>query len=381
MTDNKKIQENYFAFISYNRLDSKWGRRLVHKMEGFRLSKKQSAEFGLERAPIKKVFFAPNEIQLGDLDEELKERLHASQNLIVVSSPNSAKSVWVGKEIEYFHKLGRTKNIFFFIVDGVPHSGNPKTECYHEKLKELNIKEILGANINYDEASRWPWIRKEHAYIQLITTLLGIPFDRIWQRHKRQLYEKVAAWIAAICAVIATIFAVWFAGQPVDIGFTLNEASYINKELPAMHNAVISISLDNEIKTDTIKNCDEKCIFKNIPAKFIGKEVGVSIKCEDFHDVDTVITLATGNTLNIYRDEKVYGNINFRLWDVNREQALSNTVVMVDGVETTSDEEGFVHLSLPIEKQKSSYKVTTPASKEAHTIYMPSSDYNAILIE
>lgn len=353
----------------------------MHKMEGFRLSKKQSAEFGLERAPIKKVFFAPNEIQLGDLDEELKERLRASQNLIVISSPNSAKSVWVGKEIEYFHKLGRTKNIFFFIVDGVPHSGNPKTECYHEKLKELNIKEILGANINYNEASRWPWIRKEHAYIQLITTLLGIPFDRIWQRHKRQLYEKIAVRIAAICAVIATILAVWYTGQPVDIDINLNEASYINKELPAMRNAVVSISLDNEIKTDTLKNCDEKAIFKNIPAKFIGKEVGVSIKCEDFHDVDTVITLATGNTLNIYRDEQVYGNINFRLWDVNREQALSNTVVMVDGVETTSDEEGFVHLSLPIEKQKSSYKVTTPASKEAHTIYMPSSDYNAILIE
>ena len=86
----------YFAFISYNSKDTEWGKRVQRKLEHYRMPATLCKEHGWERKPINPVFFAPTDIQPGGLSEELQERLRASRNLIVICSPNSAKSEWVG---------------------------------------------------------------------------------------------------------------------------------------------------------------------------------------------------------------------------------------------------------------------------------------------
>ena len=190
---NKEQKFKYFAFISYSSHDTAWGKRLQKKLEGYSLPTTLCSERGWKRKPMRPVFFAPTDIQPGRLDEELKNTLRASKNLIVVCSPHSAQSEWVGKEIEYFHSLGRQNNIHFFIVEGRPHSGDEATECFNPVVDELKIPEILGANI-HENIYRWPWLNRERAYVQLITKLLGIEFDAIWQRHKRRLKAKIAVW-------------------------------------------------------------------------------------------------------------------------------------------------------------------------------------------
>lgn len=72
------------------------------------------SKHGWKKNPMRPVFFAPTDIQPGGLSSELQERLKASRNLIVICSPNSARSEWVGKEIAFFHQLGRTEQIHFF---------------------------------------------------------------------------------------------------------------------------------------------------------------------------------------------------------------------------------------------------------------------------
>ena len=166
----------YYAFISYNQKDTEWGKRVQRKLEHYRMPATLCSERGWKRKPINPVFFAPTDIQPGGLTEELQERLRASRNLIVICSPNSARSEWVGKEIEYFHSLGRTENIHFFIVDGIPHSGDPETECFNPVIEKLNLPEILGANVN-EKVHRWAWLNKERAYVQLVSKLLGVEFD------------------------------------------------------------------------------------------------------------------------------------------------------------------------------------------------------------
>ena len=212
--NKEKQQYKYFAFISYNSHDTSWGKRLQRKLEGYRMPATLCSEHGWERKPIKPVFFAPTDIQPGGLTAELQERLRASRNLIVICSPHSAKSEWVDKEIAFFHSLGRTADIHFFIVDGVPHSGNPDTECFNPVVDTLGLPEILGANI-HEKIYRSPWLNRERAYVQLITKLLGVEFDSIWQRHKRLLRQKIAAWTVGLIVVLAVFVGVWLSNQQI----------------------------------------------------------------------------------------------------------------------------------------------------------------------
>lgn len=372
-------QFKYFAFISYNSKDTEWGKKVQKKLEGYRMPSTLCSEHGWKRKPIKPVFFAPTDIQPGGLSEELQERLNASQNLIVICSPNSAQSKWVGKEIEYFHQLGRTKQIHFFIVDGTPHSSNPDTECFNPVVNNLGLPEILGANI-HEKIYRWSWLNKERAYVQLVSKLLGVEFDTIWQRHKRQLIHKAIAWTVGILIVLAALFYVWHVNQPVDVKMRLNEASVHNSQLPPLKNAVLTMMLDNETKTDTISSSNEATLFTNIPHRFINHEVRIQVTCQDFLPLDTTLLLSKEVTLNLYRNAKVYGDIRFRLWNPNTEQAVSHQEINIEGQTILSDEEGKVVLSLPIEKQKPVYHIQSKILLETDCIYMPCGEDDIISI-
>ena len=299
MSKTMEQQFKYYAFISYNSKDTEWGKRLQRKLEHYRMPATLCSEHGWERNPINPVFFAPTDIQPGGLTEELQERLRASRNLIVICSPNSARSEWVGKEIEFFHQLGRTKQIHFFIVDGLPHSGNPDTECFNPIVDTLGLPEILGANI-HEKIYRWPWMNKERAYVQLISKLLGVEFDAIWQRHKRLLVQRAVCWAIGIVAVLAALLGVWNSSRSVDVEMRLNEASVHNGDLPPLQDAVVTLTLDNETKTDTIRSLDATTIFKNIPHRFLNKEVRVHVACQEAYlPIDTTLLLSKNVTLDI----------------------------------------------------------------------------------
>ena len=380
-------QFKYFAFISYNSRDTEWGKRLQRKLEHYRMPATLCSEHGWERTPIKPVFFAPTDIQPGGLTEELQERLRTSRNLIVICSPNSAKSEWVGKEIEFFHQLGRTKQIHFFIVEGQPHSGNPDTECFNPIVKTLNLPEILGANI-HEKIYRWPWMNKERAYVQLISKLLGVEFDAIWQRHKRLLIEKMMAWAVGIMFVLAALASVWATNQPVDVEVRLNEVSVHNPNLPPLHNAVVTMTLDNETKTDTIQTISGNTMFANIPHRFLNNKVHVTAMIIDdscmqsFLPVDTTLLLSKSMTINVRRDPAVYGNLYYKLWNPNTEQVAPHTEIIIDGHHVTSDANGYVMLTIPLEEQKTTYPITsTSLVLSDSVVYAYYSTNNAILFE
>ena len=361
-------QFKYFAFISYNSRDTEWGKRLQRKLEHYRMPATLCSEHGWERTPIKPVFFAPTDIQPGGLTEELQERLRASRNLIVICSPNSAKSEWVGKEIEFFHQLGRTKQIHFFIVDGTPHSGNPDTECFNPIVDTLGLPEILGANI-HEKIYRWPWMNKERAYVQLISKLLGVEFDAIWQRHKRLLRKKAILWMAGLCAVITALAGVWVANQPVDVEVHLNEASVHNDNLPPLKDAIVMMTLDNETKADTIGSFGDVIVFTNIPHRFLNKEVNVKISCRDFIPLDTVIKLGEHLLIPVHRDEKAYGQVHFQFWNQRTETFVEGVEVSVDGQKGISDHNGYVEFFVPLERQRTAYPVESSVTIEYDTIH------------
>jgi hypothetical protein len=369
----------YFAFISYNAKDLGWGKELQKKLEHYRLPSTLCKERGWKRTPIKPVFFAPTDIQPGGLSEELQERLKASQHLIVICSPNSAKSEWVGREIEFFYNLGRANNIHFFIVEGTPHSSNPETECFNPVIDKLGLPEILGANI-HEKIYRWPWLNRERAYAQLISKLLGVEFDTIWQRHKRQLVQKAFAWTVGSVAVLCALLFVWRANQPVEVSLRLSEASVHNDNLPPLKDAIISMTLDNETKSDTLHKLDDNLVFNNIPHHFLNKPVYIMVSCRDFLNLDTTVLLTPTLTLNLFRDPHAYGDVRFRFWNPNEETTAPNEKVSIAGIETISDEEGYVTLFIPMEKQQNGYRVMASIPLANDTLTMPCGGYEMIEI-
>ena len=366
----KKVNEfKYFAFISYSSRDAKWGKRVQRKLENYRLPAELSSRHGWARRPLKPVFFAPTDIQPGNLTEELKARLRASRNLIVICSPHSAKSEWVGKEIAYFHELGRADQIHYFIVDGTPHSGNPETECFNPVIDTLGLPEILGANI-HEQNYRWSWLNKERAYVQLISKLLGVEFDSIWNRHKRRVKQQIVGWIVGVLAILAAILAVWLTSRSVPVQVCLNEASVQNDSLPALRDAVVTMALDNEVKVDTVRSFGNPVVFHNIPHRFLNKDIRMTVMADDYIPMDTVVVLSQVVTLDVRRNPEVFGRINFRLWSMTK-GAVPGVELTIAGEKVFSDDDGRVHLDVPLDRQRTSYQVTSAVPLASDRIFMP----------
>ena len=371
----------YFAFISCSSKDSTWGKRLQKKMESQRMPATLCHERGWKRTPMNPVFFAPTDIQPGSLSEELHKRLEASRYLIVICSPNSAKSDWVSMEIEYFYQLGRGSNIHFFIVDGTPHSNDPQTECFNPVIDRLGIPEILGANIN-EKYFKQPRLNRERAYVQLFSKLLEVDFDTIWQRHKRRTKRKVAAWSIGGLAILAAIIATMIASRPADVRLQVHEASVHNDNLPPMRNAVVTLSADNIQEIDTLQDFGDQALFLNIPHKYLNKPVRITVVCEDFLLTDTTVVLSRQVSVNLSRDPKKYGDIRFRLWDWETERVVPGVSVEIAGQTAISDASGWVTLSVPLEKQRKTYPITASVMLHEDSLFMPcGNDYYMFINE
>lgn len=375
----KHVDNKYFAFISYNSKDIRWGKRLQRKLEHYRMPATLCSERGWTRTPIRPVFFAPTDIQPGGLTNELQDRLRASRNLIVICSPNSARSEWVGKEIAFFHELGRTENIHFFIVDGEPHSGNPETECFNPVVDRLGLPEILGANI-HEKIHRWEWMNRERAYVQLISKLLGVEFDSIWKRHRRQLVQKYLSWIAGIILLLLTFINVWAHSRPTDVSLRLHEATFHNDKLPPLKNAVVTLELANEIKTDTLRSLEQSLVFSNIPHHFIDGKVRVTVKAADFHDVNTFVILRDALVVNVCRDSTIYGNVRFKLWNVDEERPVVGETIEIAGHKSVSDSEGMIQLYIPLPQQDVKYRMVSDRLLESDILYMPCGRNDVVLV-
>lgn len=178
----------YFAFISYKREDEEWAIWFHHELENYHLpiSLNGRPDLPTEFRPI---FRDIDELKAGNLPEQIYNALASSSYLIVICSPNSAKSKWVNKEITDFIEIGRARgidnvrNIFPFIVEGHPHAGN-KEECFPDALLNLQGKdERVGGNVN--ESGR------DKAFVKILAGMLpDVDFDELWNRYERDKTEK-----------------------------------------------------------------------------------------------------------------------------------------------------------------------------------------------
>ena len=102
----------YFAFISFQNADAREAVRLQHAIERYRLPAVLCREDKSIPKRITPLYCYINDMHAGEeLMMELKSRMEQSRYLIVVCSPNAAKSTYINSGIDYFVSLGRRDSI------------------------------------------------------------------------------------------------------------------------------------------------------------------------------------------------------------------------------------------------------------------------------
>lgn len=172
-----KQDKEYFAFISYKSEDVEWATWLQHELEHYHLPASFNGRTDVPQE-LRPVFRDIDELSAGNLPEQIKQALANSQNLIVICSPQAAKSPWVNQEVETFIALGRTGRIFPFIVEG-----NSPSEFFPPALRDLpKNEERLGGDVSKKG--------RDAAFVKVVAGMLGVSFDTLWKRYEREKAEE-----------------------------------------------------------------------------------------------------------------------------------------------------------------------------------------------
>lgn len=205
----------YSAFISYNHRDAKMAQWLHRALETYRFPRHllgRESAFGPLTDRLPPIFQDREELAASsNLAASVQQALKDSHSLVVICSPNSARSRWVNEEIREFTRLGRRDRIQCLIVGGEPNSshipGNDGSlECLPPALFEGGGEEPLASDIRPGQDGR------AAARLKLIAGILSLPYDELRQREqarrqKRLMALAVASAIGFLVMAALTTFA------------------------------------------------------------------------------------------------------------------------------------------------------------------------------
>lgn len=375
MTANKKR----YAFISYSHKDSKWAKWLQNKLESYKLPADIKNEFDDSRY-LRPIFRDKTDLNTGVLANELRRELEESKYLIVICSPNSAKSLWVSNEVKAFIEMGRLDHIIPFIISGTPHNYNVRDynqpyddECFPIFLRQYTKfhpeLELLGISTKE--------VGKEKAFIRVVSRMLEVDFDVLWKRHERhKRTNRIVTTISGIL-LLTILVSFWIYNQPFDLKISYSEQEK-NPNLPYVDGNII-LMLDNDTLTHTINDIDIATVFKNIPRKYHNTNTRVSFSAFGYKELDTLIKLKEEVSLPIRRKAETYGLIQGVVLDSN-DSPVYNAQINILQHTTTTEADGTFSVLLPLAEQNSSnfgyiVSVSIGDSKTEEKVY-PAGDNN-----
>ena len=271
----------YYAFITYSRNDQEWAKWLRKKLETFHLPDNIGESIPNLSRSLRPIFADVNDLVGESLSDVLQTSLENSRYLIVICSPESARSKWVDREVRTFIDLGRTEYIIPFIVDGNPYASDYDKECYPPSLLSISReKDILGVDVNAGG--------REVAFIKVACIMLGISFDSLWMRYKR---DRRRHYWSLPFRVIATPFI--YVRNLIIRANASSEIEVIDNYTPQKDNTDIFISyrrIDGRDVARTIEQALQKDHYQNIffdytsiqDGKFNLKIIDAIFSCKDF---------------------------------------------------------------------------------------------------
>ena len=196
----------YAAFISYNHRDRRTAAWLHRALETYRFPKRlhgRETAIGPLGDRLPPIFQDREELAASsDLAASVREALEQSSSLIIVCSPDGARSHWVNEEIRTFSALGRRDRIQCLIVAGEPNASrnashaDPALECLPGALFEGGGKEPLASDIRTGQDGR------SAARMKLLAGITGLPYDELRQREQARRNRRLAVLTVVLGAAL-----------------------------------------------------------------------------------------------------------------------------------------------------------------------------------
>lgn len=201
----------YWAFISYSHCDTAIAKWLHRSLEQYRVPRSLQNSGGPLPRRLFPVFRDREEIPTSsDLGATIRTALETSQFLIVICSPDSARSRWVEEEIRGFKQMHGEDRVLGLIVRGEPNGTDKprfeEEECFpfafcHRIAPDGTAEQIepIAADIRPGQDTR------KVALLRLVAGILGVAFDSLWQRERRRKTQRIFVASAAAAVVVGTL--------------------------------------------------------------------------------------------------------------------------------------------------------------------------------
>ena len=209
-----RLRTRYYAFLSYSHKDKELADWLHRELERFRVPSALAGRLtanGVVPRRLTPVFRDEQDLSAGgDLAEEIKAALAASQFLVVLCSPTAAKSRWTNAEIESFKRTRPEGCVLAAVGAGEPFAsdlpGREDEECFPPALRYKYDRrghqtskraEPLAADFRADGEGR------RLAFLKLVAGMLGVGLDELVQREQTRRQRRMARLAAASLAGMA----------------------------------------------------------------------------------------------------------------------------------------------------------------------------------
>jgi len=372
---------DYYAFISYKSEDDRWAKWLQRKLENYRLPTIIASEKPELPRKIDPVFRYVTSLGPGVLSDVLKEKLSKSNYLIVLCSPLSAKSKWVGDEILEFIKQGKQDKIILFIVDGEPYSKNPERECYHPVIKN-ELPEMLGVNI-HEEGNESNFYKRQKAYIKVVSALLNVSCDSLWPRQKKRIIRNRIISISVSFMMLLLLIGVSMyqkkINQPFNVRVSLIETTPHNVNLPFEHGKVYLCYDNDTLVSNSIQNYDDIADFTHIPGKYRRKTATIWFEMHGYNKLNSIVTLMPELILPISRDD-TYGLVKGCIFSFSG-KPVDNATILVGGKKTHSNSKGMFEICFDYPEQAVSKDVVVkkPGFKQFEGDFAVSQNWQVVI--
>lgn len=202
MAAEARPELRYTAFLSYSHKDAAAAGRLHRRLETYRIPKRLVGT-GTPRGPVPDrlwpIFRDRDELPAAtDLSETVREALAQSGALIILCSPHSAGSLWVGEEIDVFRRLHPDRPILAAILDGDP------PDCFPDKLRAFGQDGTWHEPLATDLRPQGDGAHL--GLLKLVAGITGVGLDALVQRDAARRVRRVTA-VTSLALVALLIMA------------------------------------------------------------------------------------------------------------------------------------------------------------------------------